>query len=172
MFKIVAILATLALAQADPLGVQGYNPYGAYAHLPVIHHHHHEKQPFLSCYAANTAGHIAVNIKPRTYGYGLAGYGAGQAGLEATINVRNGGNSPQDVVISFTEQSDALQADSCTGAAYGSIIGTPSYELDDSHDDDSTMLLPTTITAMDSAMALAATKPLHHRLHTPRSLIV
>merc|ERR1719483_339243 len=35
-----------------------------------------------------------------------------------------------------------------------------------------TMLLPTTITAMDSAMALAATKPLHHRLHTPRSLIV
>ena len=30
-----------------------------------------------------------MNIKPRTYGYGLAGYGAGVAGLEATINVYN-----------------------------------------------------------------------------------
>ena len=34
-----------------------------------------------------------MNIKPRTYGYGLAGFGAGVAGLEATIAVYWGGSN-------------------------------------------------------------------------------
>ena len=30
---------------------------------------------------------IAVNIQPKTYGFGMAGFGAGNLGLEATISV-------------------------------------------------------------------------------------
>ena len=35
----------------------------------------------------STTNAIAVNIKQKTYGYGLAGFGAGSLGLEATIDV-------------------------------------------------------------------------------------
>jgi len=170
MFQIVAVLATLALAQADPLSAYAYGGYGAAyggahvaAHAPVaLGHHdlgfaghgfaghgfaghgfaghgfglnHHEAQPFLSCYEKNYMGSIAVNIKPRTYGYGLAGYGAGVAGLEATINVHNDAFS-DDVIISFTEQSNANQGTNCNGADYGNFIGPSSYEHTDDHSDD------------------------------------
>jgi len=175
MFQVVAVLATLALAQADPLSAYAYGGYGAAyggahvaAHAPVaLGHHdlgfaghgfaghgfaghgfaghgfaghgfglnHHEAQPFLSCYEKNYMGSIAVNIKPRTYGYGLAGYGAGVAGLEATINVHNDAFS-DDVIISFTEQSNANQGTNCNGADYGNFIGPSSYEHTDDHSDD------------------------------------
>jgi len=76
-----------------------------------------------------------VNIKPRTYGWGLAGYGAGHAGLEATINVY-AAHADEAIMISFTEKSNALGSGVCTGSDYGDYLGIGSFKADQSASHD------------------------------------